>query len=313
MVAAKRPDLNDLRALLEVARTGSFTGAAARLGLSQSALSQTIRRLEDGLGQRLLDRHTRRVEPTEAGHRLIEATRPALREIDIALDRVAEHQDEPAGHISLAFTRLSAANYLWPRLRDIASRYPRLRLELSVNEARIDLTHGIYDALVCYRQSLEPGLESRQLSDGLRTGVFATPDYLASHGTPQRPIDLLNHHCVNFRPAGRDSVAPWPFIVDGEEINISPPGNLILNDSELMARAGREGLGLIYTFYSAVEADLAAGRMVQVLDDFMPIQPDLHIIYHARRYTPALRLVIEQLVAHHTPENPVKEDLAGVR
>lgn len=297
MIATKRPDLNDLRALHEVARTGSFTGAAARLGISQSALSQTIRRLEDGLGQRLLDRHTRRVEPTEAGYRLIEATRPALRDIEAALDRVTDQQGDPAGHVSLAFTRLSAANYLWPRLRDIAGHHPRLRLELSVNEAHIDLGHGPYDALVCYRQPLEPGLESRRLSDGLRTGVFATPDYLAHNGTPTRPIDLLNHQCVCFRPAGRESAAPWPFIVDGEEINISPPGNLILNDSELLARAGREGLGFVYTFYSAVETDLAAGRMVQVLDDFMPVQPELHIIYHVRRYAGALRKVVELLVA----------------
>ena len=291
-----RAELSELNALLAVAEASNFTRAAARLGTSQSALSHTVRRLEEKLGVRLLTRTTRSVAPTEAGQRLIESLRPALEEIDARLDALTALRDRPAGKIRITVSETAADTILWPALARFLPAYPDIEVELVVDQALTDVVAGRFDAGVRLGEHLERDMIAVPIGPPLRMAVVGAPGYFAQRGTPRTPHDLADHDCINLRLATAGGLYAWEFEKGGRVLNVRVAGSLTFNRAPMMVRAAADGFGLACVPEDHVTGLLPDGRLVRVLEDWCPPFAGYHLYYPSRRQQPpAFALLVEAL------------------
>jgi DNA-binding transcriptional LysR family regulator len=292
----KRDELGDLAAFLAVAEERSFTRAAARLGLSQSALSHTIRRLEARLGLRLLLRTTRSVAPTEAGERLAEALRPAFDGIDARIEALSALRDRPSGTIRITAGEHAAQTVLWPVLERFLPLYPDVRVEIATDYRMIDLAEGRFDAGIRLGEHLAEDMIAVPIGPDMRMIVVGSPAYFATRPVPQTPHDLTAHACVNLRLPTRGGLYVWEFEKDGRPLNVRVDGPLIVNDMDLMVSGALGGVGLGIVMEDQVTAEVADGRLVRVLEDWSPPFPGYHLYYPSRRQpTPAFTALIDAL------------------
>lgn len=281
-----QPDLADLDAFTAVARARSFRGAAALRGVSASSLSEALRRLEADLGVRLLNRTTRSVTPTEAGERLLARLTPALADVGLALDEVNAFRDSPIGVLKLnvpgAVSRIVFPDLI-PRFLEA---HPGVRIEVTADDAFVDVLAAGYDAGARYDERLEKDMIAVPLAGPQRFVVVASPAYFEKHGRPAHPREVLNHPCIRHRFTSGTSYA-WEFEKDGEVIRVQPEGPLITNSGELEIAAAEAGVGLLATFEGFVATAIAAGRLETVLDDWLPPFSGPYLYYPSRRHMPA--------------------------
>jgi DNA-binding transcriptional LysR family regulator len=291
-----KENLNDLSAFVLVAREGSFTKAAARLGVSQSALSQTIRALEERLGIRLLTRTTRRVAPTDAGERLLEMIGPRLDGIEDDLAALGELRDKPAGSIRITTSEHAASSILLPRLMPLLSTYPDIELEINTDYRMIDIVEQRFDAGVRLGEHLAKDMIAVRIGPDIRMAVVAAPSYFAGRARPEKPQDLTGHDCINVRLPTHGGLLPWDFNKDGRVLNVRVEGQLILNGFPQILQAALAGVGLAFMLEDTVQAHLQNGSLVRVLDDWCSVFPGYHLYYPSRRQpSSAFALVVDAL------------------
>jgi DNA-binding transcriptional LysR family regulator len=288
--------LRDLEAFIAVAQEHSFTRAAARLGVSQSALSQTIRGLEAGLGIRLLARTTRRVAPTEAGERLLRGIAPRFEEIRLELASLQELREKPAGTIRITATENAAEAVLWPTLRRFLPKYPDIKVEIVIDYGLTDIVAERYDAGVRPGGNVSRGMIAVRIGPDMRMAVVGSAAYFARHPAPRTPHELTEHACINLRLPTHGGLYAWEFERDGREFRVRVDGQLVFNTSALILTAARAGFGLACLPEQQVERELAAGKLVRVLADWCPPFSGYHLYYPSRRHgSPAFALLVEAL------------------
>jgi DNA-binding transcriptional LysR family regulator len=291
-----RADLNDLLAFLAVARERSFTRAAAQVGVSQSALSQTLRGLEARLGVRLLTRTTRSVAPTEAGERLLRAVGPRLDEIDSELAALSELREKPAGTVRVTAGQHAADTVLWPAVARLLPEYPDIKVEIVVDYGLTDIVAGRYDAGVRFGEQVEKDMVAVRVGPDVRMAVVGAPSYFAGRPPPEAPQDLTAHACINLRLPTLGGLYAWEFEKDGRELKVRVEGPLVFNGLGLIVEAALAGFGLAYVPDDLVRAHLADGRLVRVLADWCPPFSGYHLYYPSRRQpTPAFAVLVEAL------------------
>ncbi|MGM4983716.1 MULTISPECIES: LysR family transcriptional regulator [Rhizobium] len=292
----QREELVDLNAFAVVAEEKSFTRAAARLGTSQSSLSHTVRRLEARLGVRLLTRTTRNVALTEAGERLLATLRPALESIGAELASLRELREKPAGTIRITTAEHAATTVLWPALERLLSQYPDIRVELSIDSGLRDIVADRFDAGVRLGEALAKDMIAVKISPDIRMVVVGSPAYLARHPAPETPNDLADHNCINLRLLTAGGLYAWELEKDGREVRVRVDGQLVFNNVGMIVRAVRAGLGLGFVMEDHVAADVAAGRLVRVLDDWCTPFSGYHLYYPSRRQpSAAFSLLVDAL------------------
>ncbi|PZQ60842.1 MAG: LysR family transcriptional regulator [Sphingomonas taxi] len=292
----RREELGSLAMFLAVAEERSFTRAAAKLGISQSALSHSMRRLEAKLGLRLLTRTTRSVSPTEAGERLIDTLRPAFDEIDDKLASLTELRDRPAGTVRITSSAHAARAVLWPVVERLTAGNPDVNVEISVDGGLVDIVSHRFDAGVRLGERLDQDMIAVPISPRLRMAAFAAPDYLERHGTPQTPYDLARHNCIGLRMATSGGLYAWEFERDGKELKVKTEGQLIFNDADMIVAAALAGRGIAFTIEGHVARHFADGSLVRVLEDWCEPFDGYYLYYPSRRQpSPAFSLVLEAL------------------
>ncbi|HKR20468.1 MAG TPA: LysR family transcriptional regulator [Stellaceae bacterium] len=283
----RNPGLEEMNAFAAIAERRSFAKAAVALGMSPSSLSQTIRELEERLGVRLLNRTTRSVAPTEAGERLLERLRPLLADFAAAIDAVRAFRDKPAGLIRLTVPPPAASFVLAPVLQRFFAAYPDIRLDISVDNAMVDIVADRYDAGIRVSDNIDRDMIAVRISDPIRRVLVAAPDYLAQHGAPQTPHDLAQHKAILFRLPGGGAF-PWRFLEDGRTIEATPEGSLMVNVPDMAVRAAVDGVGLLYASWHYVKDAIADGRLVPLLEPWQPAEANGFFLYYpSRRNVPA--------------------------
>jgi DNA-binding transcriptional LysR family regulator len=291
-----RRDVDDLLAFCAVARERSFTKAAARLGVSQSALSHAIRGLETRLGLRLLNRTTRSVAPTEMGERLLRTVAPRLDEIDTELAALVALREKPSGTIRITAGEHAANAVLWPALAKLLPDHPDIKVEIVVDYGLTDIVAERYDAGVRAGEQVAKDMVAVRIGPDLRTAVVAAPAYLARHGIPKKPQDLTQHQCINLRLPTYGGVYVWEFEKAGREIKVRVEGQLVFNNIALRLDAALRGFGLAYLPEDQAKAHLAHGSLVRVLADWCPPYAGYHPYYPSRKHPmPAFALVVDTL------------------
>jgi DNA-binding transcriptional LysR family regulator len=291
-----RHPIDDLTAFLAVAKERSFTRAAAQLGVSQSALSHTIRGLEERLGVRLLTRTTRSVAPTEAGERLVRTVGPRLEEIDAELAALTELREKPAGTIRITTGEHSAEAILWPALAKLLPRYPDIRVELSIDYGLTDIVAERYDAGVRLGEQVAKDMIAVRIGPDFRMAVVGAPSYFARRPRPKTPQELTAHDCINIRLPTYGGVYAWEFEKRGRGLKVRVEGQLVFNNTALRLKAALAGLGLAYLPDDQVAKHLADGRLIRVLADWCPPFSGYHLYYPSRRQpAPAFALLVEAL------------------
>jgi len=292
----RRDDMADLTMLLAVVEHGGFTGAAKKLGISQSALSHTIRRLETRLGMRLLARTTRSVAPTEAGARLLEVLQPAVERVDERLAELRQLTERPSGTLRITTSEHAAETVLWPAIDRLAKAYPEIVIELNVENGYIDIVGDRFDAGVRLGETIEQDMIAVRIGPDLRMAAVASPNYIAEHGSPKTPQDLSEHKCINLRFTAAGGIYAWEFDKSGREIRIRVDGPFILNRAGLVLKAALSGHGIAYVLEDAVSPLIKAGRLVHVLADWCAPFSGYHLYYPTRRQaSPAFRLLVDAL------------------
>jgi DNA-binding transcriptional LysR family regulator len=291
-----RETLNDLNAFVAVARERSFTRAAAQLGVSQSALSHTIRGLEERLGIRLLTRTTRMVTPTQAGDRLLATIGPRLEEIEAELASLSALRDKPAGSLRITAGDHAVETILIPALARILPEYPDIKVEAVIDYGLTDIVAERFDAGIRLGETVAKDMIAVPVSADLRMAVFGSPDYLARHGVPETPEDLTAHNCINLRLPTYGGLYAWELDVGGRDIRVRVDGQLAFNGSRPIVQAALAGLGLGCLMEGQVQEHLDSGELVRVLDDRCTPFPGYHLYYPSRRQqSPALAVLIEAL------------------
>ncbi|MBD9448121.1 MULTISPECIES: LysR family transcriptional regulator [unclassified Rhizobium] len=292
----RKGDFSDLAVFIAVAEEGSFTRAAAKLGLSQSALSYAVRMLEERLKVRLLSRTTRSLSLTDAGEKLLNGLRPAFDHIDSELAALTALHDKPAGSIRITTFRHAAKTVLWPVLSKLLPDYPDISVEISLEEGLTDIVTGRFDAGIRLGEQVQKDMVAVKVSPDLRMAVVGSPSYFAKHKAPETPRDLGDHRCASYRQTTGGGLFAWEFERDGVELEVRVNGPLILNDGEMLEAAALDGLALAYTFESQVAHHIAEGRLVRVLEDWCQPFSGYHLYYPSRRqHTPAFALLLEAL------------------
>ncbi|MGQ9368829.1 LysR family transcriptional regulator [Azospirillum sp. ST 5-10] len=279
----------DLRAFAVIAEQGSFARAAAQLRISPSTLSQTIRELEARLGVRLLNRTTRSLSLTEAGTRLLARFRPAMEEMEAAVEDIASLRGTPAGTVRLHLPRPACAFLVEPLLGRFRERYPDVVLELAIDDAVTDIVKAGFDAGITLGELLDKDMIAVPLGGDLRQLAVASPDYLARHGRPATPADLHGHRCINWRKPGSGKLYNWEFQQDGRWIAVAVDGPLIVSHRDVALEAAAQGVGIAFAYWSDrwLRPLIEAGRLVPVLEEFSPVFPGWHLYYPKLRHTPA--------------------------
>lgn len=283
-----------------VARHASFTRAAAELGVSTSALSQTVRTLEARLGVRLLDRSTRRVGLTEVGQRFLDEARPALHGLTAAMAAVSETRDAPAGLLRINLPRAIADILVMPHLPDFHARYPDVVVELHCDNRFVDLVATGFDAGFRIGESLGKDVVAHPIGDPQRIATFVSPAYARAHGVPDTPADLLRHRCVGVRLDHDRSPMRWEFMQDGRLVEVDTRASMISNDDSLLLAAALSGVGVGCHFESMASPHLASGALVPVLQAYWPTYSPFHVYYPSRMHMPRkLRVFIDYLRERH--------------
>ena len=291
-----RENLNDLAAFLAVARERSFTRAAAQLGVSQSALSHTVRDLEARLGLRLLTRTTRSVAPTEAGERLLRALGPRLDEIDAELAALNELREKPAGNLRITAGEHAAEAILWPAVARLLPDYPDINVEIVIDQGLTDIVAGRYDAGVRLGEQVAKDMIAVRIGPDLRMALVGAPAYFAKRKRPRTPQDLTEHECINLRLPTYGGLYPWEFEKGGRALKVRVEGRLAFNNIGLRLNAVLAGFGLAYLPEDQVQRFLADGRLVRALGDWCPPFSGYHLYYPSRRQPPpAFALLVEAL------------------
>ncbi|WP_018897962.1 LysR family transcriptional regulator [Rhizobium sp. 2MFCol3.1] len=292
----RHDEIGDLIAFMTVADERSFTRAAARLATSQSALSQTVRRLEERLGIRLLIRSTRNVAPTEAGEELLSTLRPAIADIDARLLALGRFRDKPAGLVRITTGQHAADTLIWPAVEQVLRRYPDVKVELSIDSALTDIVEQRFDAGVRLGEQVGKDMIAVRIGPEMRMAVVATPSYLATHGTPRTPNDLTRHSCINIRMPSAGGLYVWEFAKDGRDLHVRVEGQLLVNNMASNVRAAEAGIGIAITMEDQVLPQIKDGRLVRVLDDWCPPFAGYHIYYPSRRQlSPAFDVLLKAL------------------
>lgn len=292
----KREHLTDLSAFVVVARELSFTRAAARLGITQSSLSHTVRRLEQGLGLRLLSRTTRSVALTAAGERLLRTLGPALEQIETELKSLVALRDRPAGLIRITAAEHSAQTVLLPGLQRLLPEYPDIQVDVTLDYGLVDVVAERFDAGVRLGEQIAKDMVAVRIGPDFRMAVVAKPSYFEAHKAPRRPQDLQAHRCINLRLPGSGGYYAWEFEKGTREIRIRVDGQISFNTTQLRLQAVRAGLGVAYLPEDLVQEDIVAGRLVRVLTDWCAPFSGYHLYYPSRRHaTPAFALLVEAL------------------
>lgn len=292
----QRSNLDDLRAFIAVSRERSFTKAAARLGISQSALSQTVRQLEARLGVRLLMRTTRSVSPTEAGKRLLSNVAPRFEEIDAELAAVAELREKPAGTIRITATEYAIESALMPKLAKLLRKYPDIKVELSIDYGLRDIVAEGYDAGVRSGEQVAKDMIAVRIGPDLRMAVAGAPSYFKDRSVPKKPEDLITHNCINLRLPRHDNVYAWEFDRNGRELRVRVEGQLTFNATSLQIDAALAGLGLVYAPEQMLQPHVAKGRLRRVLGEWCQPYTGYHLFYPSRRQSSgAFSLVVDAL------------------
>lgn len=291
-----RDNYSDLVAFITIAREGSFTRAADQLGVSQSALSHTIRALESRLGVRLLTRTTRSVSPTEAGRRLLLNVAPRFEEIEAELVALSEFRDTPSGTIRITTAEHAANIVLWPKLEKFLGKNPDVKVEVIIDYGLVDIVEQRYDAGIRLGEDVEKDMIAACVSPDLRMAVVGTPDYFSRRHQPTIPQDLSDHNCINLRLPTRGGLYAWEFEKEGRDLKVHVEGQLIFNSSASILRAALGGLGLAYVPEDRVLEHISEGRLIRVLEDWCPSFPGYFIYYPNRlQSSPALAALIKEL------------------
>lgn len=283
----KRADLSILAAFLAVAEERSFTRAAKRLGVTPSALSHTIRALEEGIGVRLLSRTTRSVAPTDAGQQLLSRLRPALGDIEDAVDQAAGLGNKPSGRVRLLVPRLAAMTVLAPKLGDFARKYPDVVLDVTADDSRRDIVAGGFDAGIHFGEYIEKDMVAVRVSGDHRAAIVGSPAYFRSHPKPKLPHDLVKQRCINFRHGSGGGIYRWEFDKGKKSLSVAVSGPLILDDVEILIRAAVDGVGLAFVSEDHVSTLISFGKLVRVLEDWCQPFPGFFLYYPNRRNQPA--------------------------
>jgi len=291
-----RGNYYDLAAFVAVAQEGSFTRAAARLGVSQSALSQTMRSLEERLGIRLLTRTTRSVSPTEAGERLLRTVAPRFEEIETELAALSELRDKPAGTIRITASDHAANAVLMPKLAKLLPQYPDIKVEINSDSRLIDIVEQRYDAGVRLGEQVAKDMIAVRISPDVRMLVVGAPSYFANRPAPKTPQDLTDHLCINLRLPTLGGLYAWELKKGKRELNVRVDGQLVVNGMPQMLSATLGGLGLGFMLEDVVREHIAKGRLLPVLEDWSPTFAGYHLYYPSRRLaSPAFGLLVEAL------------------
>jgi len=283
----QRRSLDDLRVLIAVGREQSFTKAAAKLAVSQSALSQTIRQLETQLGVRLLTRTTRSVSLTEAGERLVGTVAPRIEEIETELAAVSELREKPAGTIRIAATEHAADAILLPKIAKLLREYPDIKVEIVIDYGLTDIVAQRFDAGVRSGEQVASGMIAVRIAPDMRMAVVGSPSYFKDRSEPKKPQDLIGHNCINLRLPTHGGLYAWEFEKGGRELKVRVEGQLIFNGTAQMLNAALAGLGLAYVPEGMVQPYLARARLKRVLADWCLPYPGYHLWYPSRRQSSA--------------------------
>jgi DNA-binding transcriptional LysR family regulator len=291
-----RDSIRDLLAFLAVAQERSFTRAAAKLGVSQSALSHTVRALEARLGVRLLTRTTRSVAPTEAGERLMATVAPRLQEIEEEVQAVSDLGDKVSGTVRITAIDHVVDSIIWPRLAPLLSTYPALKVEISADYRMVDIVAERFDIGVRWGDQVAQDMIAVRLAPDMRMHIVVSPDYLARHAAPREPAELLQHNCITLRLASSGGLYAWELKQGGREVQARVSGQATFNGVYPMLQAAVAGIGLAFLPDDLVRPYLAAGQLVSVMPDWCPVFPGLHAYYPSRRQSSrALGLVVDAL------------------
>src|SRR5882672_946359 len=283
----KRTNLDDFRALVAVGRERSFTNAAAKLGVSQSALSQTIRQLEARLGVRLLTRTTRSVSLTQAGERLVGTAAPRIEEIEAEVAAVSELRAKPAGTIRITATEHAADAILLPKIAKLLREYPDIKIEIVIDYGLTDIVAQRFDAGVRSGEQVASGMIAVRIAPDMRMAVVGSPAYFKNRSEPKKPQVLIGHNCINLRLPTHGGLYAWEFEKGGRELRVRVEGQLIFNATTQILNAALAGLGLAYVPEGMVQSYLARGRLRRVLEDWCLPYPGYHLWYPSRRQSSA--------------------------
>lgn len=294
----QKASLDDLRALVAVASERSFTKAAIKLGISQSALSQTIQQLEAKLGVRLLTRTTRSVSPTEAGERVIATVAPRFEEIDAELSAVADLREKPAGTIRITATEHAVESVLMPKLAKVLRANPDIRVEMIVDYGLTNIVEERFDAGVRSGEQVAKDMIAVRIGPDLRMAVVGSPRYFTSRRKPDKPQDLIDHICINLRLPTHDSRYAWEFEKGNRELRVRVEGQLTFNTSGHLLKGALDGFGLAYLPEGMVQPHIAKGRLVRVLGDWCPPYSGYHLFYPSRRQSSAAFSLIVDALRH---------------
>lgn len=292
----RREELGSLAMFLAVAEERSFTRAAAKLGISQSALSHSMRRLETKLGLRLLTRTTRSVAPTEAGERLIATLRPALDEIDDKLASLTELRERPAGTVRITSSAHAARAVLWPIVDRLTADNPEINIEVNLDNGLVDIVANRFDAGIRLGERLEQDMIAMPISPRLRMAAFAAPSYLARKGVPHTPYDLAEHSCICLRMSTSGALYAWEFEQGGKELKVKAEGQLVFNDADMIVQAALAGHGIAFMIEDHVTRHFDDGTLVRLLEDWCEPFDGYYLYYPSRRQpSRAFSLVLEAL------------------
>lgn len=292
----RRDELNDLAAFVAVADATSFTRAAAKLGMSPSALSHAMKALESRLGVRLLARTTRSVRATEAGERLLRTLRPAFEDIGAELGALGELREKPAGTIRITTFKYAATSVLWPVLPGFLKAYPDVRVEVTIDDGLTDIVASRHDAGIRFGEKVGKDMIAVRVGPDVTTAIVGAPAYFADHPAPRTPQELTGHRCINYRYATAGGLYQWEFEDDGRPFQVKVDGPLVVNDGDLILAAALSGQGLGYLFEDQVAEHVAAGLLIRVMAPWCVTFPGCYLYHPSRRQTPpALAALIDAL------------------
>jgi len=292
----KRDDLYDLAAFAVVAEQGSFTRAAAELGMSQSALSHAMKTLEQRLGVRLLSRTTRSVSTTEAGETLLRSLRPALADIASGVDAVGALRGKPSGTVRITATKHAVSSVVMPVLPGFLAAHPDIRVDMSIDDNLTDIVADRIDAGIRFGDIVEKDMIAVRIGPDIRMAVVGAPSYFADHPRPRTPRELAGHRCINYRLVRSGGLYAWEFEEQGRRFEVRVEGPLVINNADLIRDAALRGQGLAFVYHDEVAADIKAGRLTRILEKWCPTFPGYYLYHPSRRQTPpALAALIAAL------------------
>lgn len=293
-----RTQMTDVLAFLAVAREGSFTRAAARLGVTPSAASHTVSALEKRLGVRLLVRTTRSVATTEAGERLLRTVAPRFEQIEAEMAAASALAESPSGTVRITALDFVADTILWPRLSPLLRDYPQMRLEIDTSYRMTDIAAERFDFGVRAGSQVDKDMVAVRISPDYRRVVVGAPDYFGRHGIPRHPDELAGHNCITMRLASRGALFPWELKRGGEELQFRATGQLTFNNTCQILNAALSGSGLAFSPELLARPHLAAGRLQSVLEDWCPTAAGFHLYYPSRRQQSRAQALVVQALRH---------------